>query len=50
MLGRPYIIRKSQAASVILLLVLLFSYNIEQEKRLAQETTVLVESYTVGGF
>ncbi len=24
-------------------------YNIEQEQRLAQETTVLVESYTVSG-
>lgn len=25
-------------------------YNIEQEKKLAQETTVLVESYTVSNF
>lgn len=31
----------------LLYVVLLFSYNIEQEQKLALETTVLVEQYTV---
>jgi hypothetical protein len=37
-------------ASIAFSFFLQFSYNIEQEQKLATETTVLVEQYTVSTF
>jgi hypothetical protein len=37
-------------ASIAFPFFLQFSYNIEQEQKLATETTVLVEQYTVSTF